>query len=260
MTAVGPPPCAIRTLPVSFAICTLFLRWGCSWRASRLVGSVRKGRRAARLVQRRHLPEERDQRLHGPLVEAALGDHQVRVRLCRLHELVVARPHLLRVLLDDGVHRAPPLADVAAKPADETDVIRGVDVELQVDEVADAPIEEDHDPFEDDQLARLDQDRVVPAAVVDEVVLRHADGGSRLQRRQLLAQELAVERVGMVEIEPRDRLVGHVLGGAVVVVLGHQRIVAHDLRDPRDDCRLARPRAARDADDANSVHLIPRRL
>ena len=53
-------------------------------------------------------------------------------------------------------------------------------------------------------------------------------------------EKVRVEGIRMIEVEIRDGAVRQVFGRLVVIVLGHEGMVPHDLRDARHDCRLAR--------------------
>src|SRR5690606_37879958 len=80
-------------------------------------------------------PQHLDHRGHGPVV-VALGDDQVGVPLGGLDELEVHRTHGLEVLIQHRVLGPPPFRDVPLETAGETQVGIGVDVDLEVEPVA----------------------------------------------------------------------------------------------------------------------------
>ena len=64
------------------------------------------------------------------------------------------RLHRRGVLRDDRLHRAPALADVAQDTPRQPDVGVGVDVNLDVHQVAQLLVLEDQDAVDDDHLRR----------------------------------------------------------------------------------------------------------
>ncbi len=113
-------------------------------RASRFRESFRDGRREdfshranpSPVVLGHDFFEEARQHLEGSRVEAALGDDQVGKRLHGFDKLVVPRPNDFEVLLNDRIEGSSPVRNVAFHPPDEPDVVGGVDVDFQVEKIA----------------------------------------------------------------------------------------------------------------------------
>ena len=68
----------------------------------------------------------------------AFRDNDVRILLRGLDEKRMARPYYLKILLYHAVERPSPLVDIPKKPPDEPDVIRGIDIDLEIEELSDA--------------------------------------------------------------------------------------------------------------------------
>ena len=81
-------------------------------------------------------PDILNQHGDGDGVEAAFGDDDVRIFLRRLDELLVHGLHRGRVLRDDRLHGAAPVADVAQNAARQPDVGIRVDEYLDVHQLA----------------------------------------------------------------------------------------------------------------------------
>ena len=95
-----------------------------------------------------------DEHVEGGRVHAAVGDDDVGVALRRLDELQVHGPDGRQVLVDDAGRRAAAIGDVALEAPDEADVGIGVDVDLEVEQLAQAGLEEHEDALDDDDRTR----------------------------------------------------------------------------------------------------------
>src|SRR5450756_1167918 len=77
-----------------------------------------------------------DDDVDGDQIETPFGNDEVRVSLGGFHELQVHWPHDVHVLRHHGLDRTAPLARVPQEAADKPDVSVRVDVELDVQQVA----------------------------------------------------------------------------------------------------------------------------
>jgi len=102
----------------------------------------------------------------------------------------MSRPDKGHVLGYDRVNGSTPFGDVPVEAADKTNVIGGVHVQFEVYEISDLLFEEDQNSFEDNEPAGFRPDGFFRSPVMNEVVLRHVDGFSRLQ-----VQKLCIEQV-----------------------------------------------------------------
>jgi len=89
-------------------------------------------------------------------VLAPLGNDDVGPALRRLDELEMHRAHRLEILAQHVLDGAAALGHVAAEPPDQPDVGVGVDVDLEVEQVAQRRLDEDQDPSSKDDGLRLD--------------------------------------------------------------------------------------------------------
>lgn len=129
-----------------------------------------------------------------------LADHEIRVLPGRLEELVVHRADGIVVLPDDAVEGAAALPDVAMKAADETHVGLDVQEELHVETAADLGIPEREDALEQEPSDRADALDLIRAPARLVVVDRHRDRLAVPEPRQVIAQEIPVEGIGVVEV------------------------------------------------------------
>ena len=201
----------------------------------------------------------RDDHLHGNPVVAAFRQDHVRVPLGRLDKLQVHRPHRREVLTDHVGHQAPTLDHVTLQPADETNVVRHVDIDLDVEEIAQPLVGKQQYAVHQHDRTRL---HVHPAR--RSRVRRKVVGGllDRLAARQLLQvrhQQVAVDRIGMVEVDLPALVEREVREILVVAVLVEKRgIHVHRPLDRARDGGLAGTGAADDADDQWTHALLPR--
>src|ERR1041385_6054064 len=219
--------------------------------------SLRRDRR--RRVHAALAEQLADLRLHQvdrDLVVAAAGDDDVGETLAGLHELEVHRAHAVLVLAKDGVHRAPALEDVAPQPADEPDVRVGIHEQLDVHQRPQLGVVVDEDALEHDHQVIADVPRLRGALVLPVVVDRLVDGVALEQLAQVLAQQVVVEGVRVVEV-PRlavaERDLFQVL--VITVLVDHDHALGAQLaHDGTRHERLAGPGSAGDADEDAPRH------
>ena len=171
------------------------------------------------------------------------------------------RLHRRGVLRDDRLHRASALADVAQDTPRQPDVGVGVDVNLDVHQVAQLLVFEDQDAVDDDHLRRFHAHALRRAVVVDERVDRVFDGHVVLQRLDMLHEHLRVEGLRMVVVEFRTLLVGEFGMRLVVVVVAERHHVVADERflQTLDERRFSRAGSPGDSD-YRYVHKISKFL
>src|SRR5664280_312245 len=155
------------------------------------------------------------------------------------------------VLRDDALHGPAALGDVALQPPDEPDVGIRVDVDLHVEEFPELRLGEDEDAVHEDDLSWLDAAGLGRAAVELEVVDRRLDDHSLLERLEMAHEQLALERVRMVEILPVEDVLRQIHEVPVVRVVGEDRdaLFSHAFDDRIRDRRLARARPSREPDE-----------
>lgn len=111
-------------------------------------------------------------RLHdveGHIVEAAVDDDVGEI-LRRLDVEIVHRLDRRQVLADDVLEVTAALVHIAQHAAQDALIGIGLDEDLDVEEIAQALILEDQDALDDDDLARLDDLRLLRARVARKVV------------------------------------------------------------------------------------------
>jgi len=90
---------------------------------------------------------------------------------------------------------------VALDSSNEPDIRIRVDEYLDVTEIPHSLVDEQQDPVDDDYVGRVDARRFRTTQVGDEVVLRLVDRLALAERFEVSAEQVIVERVGMVPIE-----------------------------------------------------------
>ncbi len=180
-----------------------------------------------------------DKHLQGVVVETALGDDQIGIGFGRLNEFIVAGTHHLQVLLHHRLRGTSPLHDVPLHPADKPDIIRGVHKDLQINQIPDPFVKENHNPLKDDQPFGLQTNGLLPAAVVDKVILRHFHRLPLLQPAQMVLHQQGIKGLGMIKIEGRDIGIADELSRLIVVVLGDKNKIRDNLRDLPDNGSLS---------------------
>ena len=179
---------------------------------------------------------------------ATLGDDEVGVLLRGLDELVVSRSNDLQILGDNRVHRAAPFVYIPSKSTDESNIVRGFHKKLQIDKVSYPFLEVDHYSLDDNQLFRLNRNRLLQTPMMDKVIPGQLDGFEMLQAEKLFMEEIAVEGFGMIEVVSRYVLVADELCRFVVAVLGNEDKIRDDFGDLPDDRCFPRTRPAADSD------------
>ena len=140
---------------------------------------------------------------------------------------------------------------VAPQPADQPDVGLGVDVDAQVEALAQRRLVQHEDPLDHHDPCRVHHPHVRAARVLGVVVDRHGHGRAGGEGGDVVVQQLEVERVRMVVVErlpDLERLVGE--RDVVRIELDQgQVLLAGELRQPLAHRGLARAGAAGDADE-----------
>ena len=167
------------------------------------------------------------------------------------HELQVHRADGAAVLLQNGLHGPAALVEVALDAAHQPDVVRGVDVELDVHPLAQRGLRQDQDALHQDHRPGVEVLGLRTPAVRLEVVRRLLDGAPGQERVEVLHHQAGLEGVRVVEVEPRAALGRQVREVAVVRVVVEERdpARAEPLHHLALDGRLAGPGASREADD-----------
>src|SRR6202043_4040811 len=135
---------------------------------------------------------------------------------------------------------------------DEPQVGIGVDVDLEVEELPQAGLDEDQDAFQEDDRQRQDPAGAVRPAVAYEVVDRYLHRMAGLERREMSDEEVVVDRARMVEVVLQQVRLAAPVDVAVVAVLLDEgdAVLARGLENRTHDGGLARTRPARDPEDA----------
>ena len=111
------------------------------------------------------------------------------------------RPHQPVVLVSHRVGGATALARIPPDAALQTDLIAGHDEDPPTHQLAQLAPEQGEQALHDDPRPGGDADDLVDADVVGEPVAGPVDGPAGGHRPQLFHQQLAVEGVGVVEVE-----------------------------------------------------------
>ena len=147
----------------------------------------------------------------GDLVVATLGEDDVGVALGGIDEFQVHRPHALEVLVHHAVHRSAALDDVATRAADEAHLRIGIDEPFDVHDHAQLGVDEDGNALEHDHEMVADQAVLSQPAVLAVDVYRLFELVAVEELPGVKFQQLAVERVRMVEIAELAVAVGNVV-------------------------------------------------
>jgi len=134
------------------------------------------------------------------VVTSSRHDH-VGVPLARLDELQMHRLHGREILLDHVVERASAYMRVALDAPDEPHIGLGIDEHLHIAQLAQPLIDEQQNPVDDDDIGRLDARVLARPEVRDEIIFRLVDRVPRAKCFEMLAEEVEVERIGMVPVQ-----------------------------------------------------------
>ena len=178
-----------------------------------------------------------------------LGDDDVGIFPARFHENFVHRTNRLRILPDHRIEAPLPLDHVPLQSADKPDVVRRLDEDLDIHQVAQLLLAKEEDPLEDDHLRRVLQHSRLYPGIGGEIVHRNLHRPAGDQLPQMANQQVGFQCVGMVKIHlfpfgEREMAAILVIG----IVFDHQDIRVPDLLDNGvgDFYLLGRPiRAAR---------------
>lgn len=193
---------------------------------------------------------------------ATRNDH-IGVPLGRLDELEVHRLYGGQVLVEDLVQGAAPLGGVSPNAPDEADVGIGIDEHLHVTELAHTRVPEQQDAIHDYDVRRRDDDLLIAARVVDEIVDWFFDRLARGKSLQLIDEKRPVERVGVIPVDLLAFGIGQVSKVEIVGVHVDERdgLRVQCLRDISRHGRFSRTGPAGDADDEwlHAKNLVSRR-
>src|ERR1043165_1708674 len=167
----------------------------------------------------------------------------------RLHKLHVHGPNGLQVLFDNRFDGAAALGDVASQTANETNVVRRIDKDLDIHLLEQTRIDKDQDSFDDDDRFRLDRPRFIQTRVRLEVIKWQLNRFTHLQASHVIDEQFVVERVRMIEVCEAaviERQIGEV--AVVGVLLDENYFAGADrFKDAIRDGGLSRSRSTRNA-------------
>src|SRR5664280_1371634 len=197
-----------------------------------------------------------DNDVDGDQIKTPFGNDEVRVSLGGFHKLEMHRPDDVHVLRHHGLDRAAPLARVPQEAADEPDVGIRVDVELDVQQVAQRRVLQHQDTLEDDDGLRFDVVGPELAFIASVTIHGHINRLATGQTLEMFDQQIIVIGTGMVVIDAALFLDGHTVEVPVVRIL----LVEDDwlcglMHDLLSHGGLARAGTAGDADKDGTCHL-----
>src|SRR6185369_3709706 len=168
----------------------------------------------------------------------------------RLDKLHVHGPNSLHVLFDNRFYSAAALGDVAPQAANEANVVRSVDKNLDIHLLQQSCIDKDENPFNDHDRFRFDGTRFVQTRVSLEVVERQLNRLACFQTSHMIDEQFVVERVRMIEICHATEIERHIGEVAVVGVLLDENYFTGADRFKNAICNrgLSRSSSTRDAD------------
>src|SRR5450830_1135842 len=197
-----------------------------------------------------------DDDVDGDQIETPFGNDEVRISLGRLHKLEMHRPDDVHVLRNDGFDRTAPLARVPQEAADKPDVSVRVDVELDVQQVAQRRVLQHQDTLEDDDGLRFDVVGPRLAIIASIAVNGHVDRFAAYQTLKMVDEQVVVIGAGVIIVDAALLLDGHTVEVPVVRILLEKddRLcgLVHDLLG---DGGLARPGTAGDANKDGACHV-----
>ena len=151
---------------------------------------------------------------------SSLRDDDVCVALARLNELEVHGLDGIGVALDHPVYVLSAFGDVPGHDPHQAVIVIGIDEDLDIHLVAQFLAGEDEDALDDDYISGLHGDGFGLGTRAGYIGIdRLVDGLAGLELRQLLAEEVPVYGVGMVEVVVALLFVSQVAGVLVVGVL-----------------------------------------
>ena len=191
-----------------------------------------------------------DDHLERDQVFAALRDDKIRIFLARLNIELVHGLDGGQILVNDGIDAASAFFHVAADAAAQAHVSIGVNKDADVHLITQRLLDEDHNAFHHDDLARLDVQNPV-GAVVDGIVIRRAvDGLTVFEHAQMLDHHIGVERVRAVVIEVGSLLIAHLVVPLVIIVVAEDAdIVAEAVHQSLDERGFSAAGSAGNTDD-----------
>jgi hypothetical protein len=142
-----------------------------------------------------------DDHLDRDRVVSAARHYDIRVTLARLDEFAMHRLNGGQVLLDDFIECSPANVGIALDSSNEPDVRIRVDEYLDVAKIPHPLVDEQQNAVDDDYVGRLDAGRFRSTQVGDEIVHGLVDRIAFAEGFEVSAEQVIVERVGMVPIE-----------------------------------------------------------
>ena len=187
---------------------------------------------------------------------SAARDDDVGVALARLDELEVHRLHRGEILVEDFLERPAALDDIASQAANQADIGVGVDEHLHRKQLANARVGEQQDAVDHDDVDGRHVRAHGFSHVRDKIVLGLLDRCTRRERRKMSEEQLPVEGIGMIPVDPASLLERQMRVVVVVRVHVDERdgLGMKRAREIPRDRRLAGPRSAGDPDH-HGVHV-----
>ena len=161
-----------------------------------------------------------------------------------------------RILLDNTLHGPSTLRYIPLQPPYEADIRGSIDIELQIQKIADALVIEYHQAIDDYKLRRLDAHHLIHAAMMHEIILRHHYRRSGFEIGEILDHQIHIEGIGMVEIICRYIVVADEWSALVVAVLGYKHGGVNRLLYPSHDSTLSRSGSSGDSYQPDIIHII----
>ena len=198
------------------------------------------------------------QNIDAALVLASPGNNQVGELLGGLDELLMHGFHIILIMIEHHINRAPTLHDIATDVTNQTNIAVGIDENLQVHHVAQLLIMQRHDAFEDNHGLGFYMNCL--RQTVGEYIRIGGllDGLAIFQLLDLLRQQFPVEGIRMVEVNGLALFISQCRRIVVIRIqrndgstMGRQR-----LGNTFDDGGLARTRTACNTDDDHFCSLI----
>src|SRR5678815_754209 len=98
----------------------------------------------------------------------------------------------------DSLQGAPALVHVTTHAPNETDISIGVDEHFHIAQIANTRIGEEKNSIDDDDVRRWDDDRLLAARVVDEIVHRLFDRLAGSELLELRDKQLPIEGIRVI--------------------------------------------------------------
>src|SRR5574344_671414 len=168
----------------------------------------------------------------------------------------MSRSDDFKILLNHTFSGSTSFQDISLESSDESDIIRCIDIDLQIHQIPHALVIQNHQTLDNDKMLGLHMNRFVHPSVMNEIILRHFNSFTLLQPLEMLDKKISIESIRLVEVERCDLVVVHIFSTAIVIILSQEHKFLIHLGNLSDNSSLSASASSRDTNDFYWLHYL----